>query len=129
MPPGEATSIGPGDTLRVPWLVSGTAQALVPGMTRTRWLADTVVAWTLPLRPPPPKRLRQAHWVAIDYAVTALLALGYAVLFKTLANLHGIPQWAGAGLVALLVLPAAVRRPWPRAVLALVTVAGTLPQP
>ncbi|HEX9034982.1 MAG TPA: sensor histidine kinase [Streptosporangiaceae bacterium] len=78
----------------------------------------------LPLRPPPLKRLHREHWVAIDCAVTALLALGYAVLFKTLANLHAIPQWAGAALAAMLVLPAAVRRLWPRAVLAIVAVAG-----
>jgi signal transduction histidine kinase len=77
-----------------------------------------------PLHPPPLKRLRQAHWAAIDCAFTALMALVYAVAFRGLADLHGIPQWAGTAIVALAVLPAALRRRWPRTVLALVVTGG-----
>jgi len=72
-----------------------------------------------PPRPPPLKRLRPRHWIAIDCACTVLLALGYAI-FKALASLHGVPHWAAAAIVAVAVLPAAFRRRWPRGVLALV---------
>jgi signal transduction histidine kinase len=71
-----------------------------------------------PLRPPLLRRLRPAHWVAIDVVVTALLALVYAEP----ADLVGIPRWAAAALAIVGVVPAAWRRRWPRAVLALVVV-------
>ena len=76
------------------------------------------------LRPPPLTRLRQGHWVAIDCAVTALLAFVYGVGFDASAFLYGISRWAAVALAALAVLPAAARRRWPRAVLVLVTVSG-----
>jgi signal transduction histidine kinase len=78
-----------------------------------------------PLRPPPLKRLRPGHWVAVDCACTVLLALGYAV-FKALASLHAVPHWAAAAIVAVAVLPAAFRRRWPRAALALVVAGGAV---
>jgi signal transduction histidine kinase len=78
-----------------------------------------------PPRPPPLKRLRPGHWVAIDGACTAALALGYTV-FKALASLHGVPHWAAAAIVAVAVLPAAFRRRWPRAALALVVAGGSV---
>jgi signal transduction histidine kinase len=88
-----------------------------------------------PLRLPLHKRLRPGHWVAIDYAITVLMALAYVVLGRDLARLDG-PRWAAATVVAVSVLPAAARRPWPRAVLALVVVGqavatalGANPQP
>jgi signal transduction histidine kinase len=75
-----------------------------------------------PLRPPLLRRLRPAHWFAIDCVITALLALVYAVGFGAPANLTGIPQWAAAVIAAGVVLPAGWRRRWPRTVLALVAV-------
>jgi signal transduction histidine kinase len=76
-----------------------------------------------PLRPPM-RQLRPAHWRALDYALTALLALVYAVAFRELADLRGIPDWAAAAIVAVAVLPAAVRRRWPVTALALVVAGG-----
>ena len=75
------------------------------------------------LRPPLLKRLRTGHWVAIDCAVTAVLALVYAAEFTDPPYLPGIPVWATAA-TALAVLPAALRRRWPRAVLVLVVTGG-----
>jgi signal transduction histidine kinase len=49
-----------------------------------------------------------------------LLALGSALFAREPAYLHGIPRWAAAVLVSAGLLPAAFRRRWPRAVLALV---------
>jgi signal transduction histidine kinase len=77
-----------------------------------------------PLRPPLLRQLRPGHWVAIDYAVTALLALAAIVAFRELADFRGVPRLAAAAIVTIAVLPAAVRRRWPRAALALV-VAGS----
>jgi len=67
-----------------------------------------------PLRPPLLRQLRPAHWVAIDCAVTALLALTAVVAFRELADLRGIPHLAAAAIVAVAILPAAFRRRWPR---------------
>ena len=75
------------------------------------------------LRPPLLKRLRPGHWVAIDCAVTAVLALVYAAEFTDPPYLPGIAVWATA-VTAMAVLPAAFRRRWPRAVLALVVTGG-----
>ena len=81
------------------------------------------------------KRLRPGHWALIDYAVTVLMAFVYVVVWKDLAKIVG-PQWAVATIVAVCVLPAAVRRRWPRTVLVLVvagqtvaTTFGANPQP
>jgi signal transduction histidine kinase len=76
------------------------------------------------LRPPLARRWRSAHWVGIDCAVTALMALAYAEIFRETADLRGIPYWASPAVVAITVLPAAFRRYWPRAALALVVVGG-----
>jgi signal transduction histidine kinase len=78
------------------------------------------------LRSPPQTRLRPRHWVAIDYFVAALLTFVYGVGFNVVAFTYGVPRWAAVVLAALAVLPAAVRRRWPRAVLALVTVSGAV---
>jgi hypothetical protein len=76
------------------------------------------------LRPPLVTRLRPAHWAAIDGACAVMLALLYRFAFREPAPVRAIPQWAGAVTVALAVLPAAFRRRWPRAVLALVVTCG-----
>lgn len=65
------------------------------------------------------------HLIAIDCACTALLLLVYFEL-KAMPFLRGIPQWAAAAIIAVAVLPAALRRCWPRTVLALVVTAGAL---
>jgi signal transduction histidine kinase len=74
---------------------------------------------------PSPRRLRPAHWTAIDCAWTAVLLLGYVEL-KAAPFLRGIPQWAAVSVVLVAVLPAAMRRRWPRAALALVVTAGAV---
>jgi signal transduction histidine kinase len=79
-----------------------------------------------PLRPPLLKQMRPAHWVAMDCALTAAMALAYAVPFRQLADMHGIPDWAAATILAVAVLPAAFRRRWPRDVLALVVAGGAV---
>src|SRR3981081_543345 len=77
------------------------------------------------LRPPLLRRLRPGHWVAIDCAVTAAMAVVYAAAFRDPPYLPGMPEWATAATV-LAVLPAALRRRWPRAVLALVVTGGAI---
>jgi signal transduction histidine kinase len=74
---------------------------------------------------PPRRRLRPADWIAIDAACTALLALLYVEL-RAAPFLRGIPPWAASAIVAVAVVPAAFRRRWPRAVLALVVTAGAI---
>jgi len=77
------------------------------------------------LRPPLLRRLRPGHWLAIDCAVTAAMALVYGAEFSDPPYLPGMPEWATAATV-LAVLPAALRRRWPRAVLALVVTGGAV---
>jgi signal transduction histidine kinase len=74
---------------------------------------------------PPPRRLRPAHWIAVDCACTALLLVVYVEL-RAAAFLRGIPLWAAAAIVVAAVVPAALRRRWPRTALALVVTAGAL---
>jgi signal transduction histidine kinase len=74
----------------------------------------------------PPRRLRPAHWIAVDCAVTVLLAAVYVVGLKAPAFLEGVPQWAAGVIVAVAVLPAALRRWRSRTVLALVVTAGAV---
>jgi len=59
-----------------------------------------------------------AHPVAVDGAVTVLIAVVAGAGFRELAFLPGVPHWAAVVIAALAVLPAAWRRRWPRAVLA-----------
>ena len=99
--------------------------ASVPGTTRTRGPARYRRDMDQ-LRPPLPQRLRPAHWVGIDCAVTAVMALAYALIFRETADLRGIPYWASPAIVAVTVLPAAFRRYWPRTVLALVVAGGAV---
>jgi signal transduction histidine kinase len=61
------------------------------------------------------------HWIAIDCACTVLLFLVYVEL-KAAPFLRAIPQWAAVVIVVVAVLPAALRRRWPRAVLTLVVI-------
>lgn len=77
------------------------------------------------LRPPLLRRLRPGHWVAIDCAVTAAMVLVYVTEFSDPPYLPGIPVWAAVATV-LAVLPAALRRRWPRAALALVVTGGAV---
>ncbi len=71
------------------------------------------------LRPAPLTRLRPGHWIAIDAAIAILLLL----VSGGPADISDLPRWAAAMIVGVAVLPAAVRRRWPRTVLAL-TAAG-----
>jgi signal transduction histidine kinase len=73
----------------------------------------------------PLRRLRPVHWIAIDCAVTALLMLVYIEL-KAAPFLRGIPLWAASVIIVVAVVPAAMRRYWPRTVLVLVVAAGAV---
>ena len=64
------------------------------------------------------------HWIAIDCAFTALMALVYEL--KAAPFVRGIPGWAAVVIVAVAVVPAAFRRSWPRTVLTLVVTAGAV---
>jgi signal transduction histidine kinase len=64
------------------------------------------------------KRLLSAPPVAVDGVVTALITIVTGAAFRELAFLPGTPHWAAATIAALAVVPAAWRRRWPRAVLA-----------
>ncbi len=64
------------------------------------------------------RRLLPAHPVAVDGALTVLIAVVAGAGFRELAFLPGVPHWAAVVIAALAVLPAAWRRRWPRAVLA-----------
>ena len=64
------------------------------------------------------------YWIAVDCAFTAL-ALVYAEL-RAAPFLRGIPFWAAIVIVAVAVVPAALRRCWPRTVLAVVVTAGAV---
>jgi signal transduction histidine kinase len=67
------------------------------------------------LRPPLLKRLTPAHWAALDAGAMVVLLLGVMFLDRGMRAVD-------AGLVVAAVLPAALRRRWPRAALAVVTV-------
>jgi signal transduction histidine kinase len=64
------------------------------------------------------------HWIAIDCAFTALIALVYEL--KAAPFVRGIPGWAAVAIVAVAVVPAAFRRCRPRTVLTLVVTAGAV---
>src|ERR1700722_17380609 len=123
LPAAGANRVGAGTIPRrphwpqVPPARSDPSTTRMPGLRSYRQGMD-------PLRPPLLRQLRPAPWVAIDCAVTALLAPPAVVAFRELADLRGIPQLAAAAIVAVAILPAAFRRRWPRAALALV-VAGS----
>ena len=72
------------------------------------------------------KGLRERHWTAVDVACTVLLVLVYGVGFNLPADLTGVPRGVAVLVAATAVLPAAVRRRWPRAALALVVSAGAV---
>jgi signal transduction histidine kinase len=74
---------------------------------------------------PPPRRLLPVHWIAIDCALTAVMALAYYEL-KAAPYLRGIPLWAAGAIVLVAVIPAGLRRCWPRTVLAVVVTAGAV---
>ncbi|WP_042410183.1 sensor histidine kinase [Streptacidiphilus carbonis] len=62
------------------------------------------------------ERLRPGHWVAVDCCAAVLMALPNKVVFLR------CPTWLGVIVLALAVLPAALRRFWPRTVLTVVVV-------
>jgi signal transduction histidine kinase len=70
------------------------------------------------LRPPLTTRLRPWHWVAIDGAVAALLALVFLV--GSTRPAYGVPLWVAYVLALVSTLPVAVRRLWPLPVLGVV---------
>jgi signal transduction histidine kinase len=78
-----------------------------------------------PLQPPLLKRLAAAHWVVIDCVLAALVVPASTILARESAGPRG-SSWADAVIVVVAVLAAAFRRRWPRAVLALVVVAGAV---
>ncbi|MGH3207632.1 MAG: sensor histidine kinase [Trebonia sp.] len=73
----------------------------------------------------PRTRLRPAHWIAIDFAFTALMLLVYVEL-KAAPFLRGIPSWAAIVIVLVAVVPAAFRRCRPFTVLVMVAAAGAV---
>jgi hypothetical protein len=73
----------------------------------------------------PPSRLRPAHWLAIDAALSALLVLVYVTGFKALAFIRG-PDWLAVLIVLVAVVPLVVRRRWPGPVLGVVVAGGAL---
>jgi signal transduction histidine kinase len=72
-----------------------------------------------PRRPPLLKRIRLGHWTALDWVVSAILGAWYITVWRDLAFMRG-PRWLDAIVLAVAVVPAAMRRRWPRAVLAAV---------
>lgn len=80
---------------------------------------------TDPPAPPPLTRLSPKQWVVLDWAVVALVALLAILGWRELAGMHG-PRTVDAVIVTASVLPAGLRRRWPVATLAVVTVAGAL---
>jgi signal transduction histidine kinase len=70
-------------------------------------------------------RLHPGGEVAVDCAVTALLALLYALTWRWSAA-HETAPWAATLLAAVAVLPAAGRRRWPATVLAVSTIASAI---
>ena len=77
-------------------------------------------------QPSPPllRRLRVGHWIAVDCVVTAILGAWYITVWRDLAFMRG-PLWIDAVILAVAVVPAAMRRRWPRAVL-IAVVAGQI---
>ncbi len=67
------------------------------------------------------RRLLPAHAVAVDGVVTVLIAVA-GPGSSELAVMPGVPDWAAVVIAAFGVLPAAWRRRWPRAVLAVTAV-------
>ena len=74
------------------------------------------------LRPPLMKRTRPRNWVALDCALAGVLAVMFAVSAPSEALWYGQPRWVVVVLAASSALPVAVRRLWPVAALAAVTV-------
>lgn len=70
-------------------------------------------------------RLHPGREAAVDCGVTALLALLYALTWRWSTAGETVP-WAAALLAAVAVLPAAGRRRWPAAVLAVSTIASAI---
>jgi signal transduction histidine kinase len=70
-------------------------------------------------------RLHTGREIAVDCAVTALLALVYALSWRW-GTAHETAPWAATLLAAVAVLPVAGRRRWPAAVLAVSTIASAI---
>ncbi|MFC1438477.1 sensor histidine kinase [Streptacidiphilus sp. N1-10] len=75
-----------------------------------------------PLHAPLLKRLTPAHWVAVDCVAVLFLTFLYRTTFRGASGLVG-SQVLDSALVTAAMLPAALRRIWPRTVLAVVVVA------
>jgi signal transduction histidine kinase len=70
-------------------------------------------------------RLHPGREIAVDCAVTALLALIYALTWRW-GTAQGTAPWAATLLAALAVLPVAGRRRWPAAALAVSAIASAI---
>jgi signal transduction histidine kinase len=92
-------------------------QATVPALDRTRVRRDgrahAAIVGNVKITP-----------VQLDGAAALALAAVAIAGFHELAQMEAVPRPVAVVLVLLSVLPAAARRPWPRAALAVVTVAS-----
>src|SRR5580700_8207781 len=70
-------------------------------------------------------RLHPGREIAVDCAVTALLALAYALTWRWSTAQETAP-WAATLLAAVAVLPVAGRRRWPAAALAVSAIASAI---
>ena len=75
------------------------------------------------LRPPLIRRLRPAHWIAIDCVAAAGIALFVLSDAERQPLFFGFPHWAGVTIAGFVVVPAAVRRLWPRSSLTVILAA------
>jgi signal transduction histidine kinase len=76
--------------------------------------------------PPLLKRLREAHWVAIDCAAAVLIGVIDAAGFNIVGALSGVPKWLAVVLALCAVVPAAARRLWPAIVLIVLAAASAV---
>lgn len=121
VPSALGDDVGPRGGLRALELATGISARVVPrydshGGSRSYRLDMD------PLHAPLLKRLTAAHWVAIDCVAVLFLTFLYRTTFRGAVGLAG-SQAVDSTLVLAAMLPAALRRIWPRTVLAVVVIA------